>query len=138
MRLVLRQQSNAFPQPWCGNPFARDRSSPGAHQKHSPAAHLHQPNPHLTRLPSKRASAVSHRVPRLPNQGRPTLRKTSCASAYQRATAGSLRPSASARTRAPSGRPGAAISRWPRRCAATPRGARLNWGHSSIRKKLYA
>ena len=66
------------------------------------------------------------------------LRKTSCASAYQRATAGSLRPSASARTRAPSGRPGAAISRWTRRCAATPRGARLNWGHSSIRKTLYA
>ena len=43
MRLVLRQQSNAFPQPWCGNRFARDGSSPGAHQKPSPAAHLHQP-----------------------------------------------------------------------------------------------
>ena len=86
MRLVLRQQSNAFPQPWCGNPFARDRSSPGAHQKHSPAAHLHQPNPHLTRLPSKRASAVSHRVPRLPNQGRPTLKKNELSFSVPRAT----------------------------------------------------
>jgi len=38
MRLVLRQQSNAFPQPWCGNPFACDGSPSGAHQKHSPAA----------------------------------------------------------------------------------------------------
>ena len=38
MRLVLRQQSNAFPQPWCGNPFACDGSPSGAPQKLSPAA----------------------------------------------------------------------------------------------------
>src|SRR5271165_3137786 len=43
MRLVLRQQSNAFPQRWCGNPFACD-ASPSCHApKAFPRRHLHRP-----------------------------------------------------------------------------------------------
>ena len=60
MRLVLRQQSNAFPQLWCCNPFARDGSPSGAHQQHSavaistnppsiPGSHLNAPQPYRTR-----------------------------------------------------------------------------------------
>jgi zeaxanthin glucosyltransferase len=71
MRLVLRQQSNAFRQPWCGNPFACDGSPSGAHQKHStaaistnpptiPGSRLNVPQPYRFDFPGRKLPVAFH------------------------------------------------------------------------------